>query len=316
MQEQRSTRTGALAVVAFVAGLVVLGLGLNTITAFKAMDQGHIGVIQEGGPLDGRGVAGVKEPGTGVENIGIFNNLRKFPVTQRNYIISADPNRGDRGVVDVFHTPTSDSVVIGVEGQTLFQLNTDHAVLTRFFKQFGVRTFKGKHPYDGDEGWANFLDQQFRPVLDNALREEIGKYRCPQLNAACALIKEGGGQEETAQNIAKIQDAIGRTLQTDLTTTLGGPYFENIRFRLQQITLPDQVTDAVNQANAAKAEVNTQRALAEAAKQKARAARELARAYRENPIAGLIEFAKALPEGSQPIINVGGGNLGLNVGRR
>ena len=315
------------AVVGGVLALVVLIVGLNLLTSLKAQDPGHIGVIQEGGPFDGRGVAGIKDPGTGVEPIGIFNDLRSFPATTRNYIISANPALGDRKNVDVFHTPTTDGVRVDIEGQALFNLNTDHAVLNDFYRKFGVRTFNGLHPYDGDDGWAAFLNQQFRPVLDNALREQIGKYDCAELNASCSLVQAGTEAarrtrqeaQSSAQNIAAIQDAIGKTLEADLSQTLGGPFFVNVRFRLQQITLPARVNDAVEEALAAKTNVQTQAYNADAAEKQALAAERLAKSRRANPYAGLSDVFKALPNGSRPIVNLnlggGGRGLGLNVGR-
>ncbi|MEA2495638.1 MAG: hypothetical protein QOJ29_3549 [Thermoleophilaceae bacterium] len=284
-------------------------MGISSLGTFKAVDPGHVCVVQEGGPLDGRSVSQVREPGEGVTSIGIFNKQRCFPATQRNYIISSDASVGDRQAVDVFHSPTSDSVLVGVEGQALFQLNTAPAVIKDFYKKFGVRTYNGMHPYDSDDGWSAFLAQTFRPVLDNALREEIGKYRCAQLNAACALVKGASSGADTGQNIAEVQTAIGQTLQQDLKQTLGGEYFQNVRFRLQQITLSAKVNDAVDEANAAKAQVSTAQYQVQVAKQRALAARELAKAYEANPYAGLIEFAKSLPTGSQPILNlnIGGG---------
>jgi regulator of protease activity HflC (stomatin/prohibitin superfamily) len=284
-------------------------VGISSLGTFKAVDPGHVCVVQEGGPLDGRSVSQVREPGEGVTSIGIFNKQRCFPATQRNYIISSDASVGDRQAVDVFHSPTSDSVLVGVEGQALFQLNTAPAVIKDFYKKFGVRTYNGMHPYDSDDGWSAFLAQTFRPVLDNALREEIGKYRCAQLNAACALVKGASSGADTGQNIAEVQTAIGQTLQQDLKQTLGGEYFQNVRFRLQQITLSAKVNDAVDEANAAKAQVSTAQYQVQVAKQRALAARELAKAYEANPYAGLIEFAKSLPTGSQPILNlnIGGG---------
>jgi hypothetical protein len=35
------------------------------------------------------------------------------------------------------------------------------------------------HPFDGADGWRAFLAVQFRPVLDNALREAIGHHDNP-----------------------------------------------------------------------------------------------------------------------------------------
>ncbi|MEA2425406.1 MAG: hypothetical protein QOH13_1816, partial [Thermoleophilaceae bacterium] len=304
-----SPRTALIAIAGVVTALAVLIFAFSALGSLKAVDPGHECVVQEGGPLDGRSVSKVREPGEGVSSIGLFNKQRCFPATQRNYIISSDASLGDRQAVDVFHSPTSDSVLVGVEGQALFQLNTNPASMKDFYRKFGVRTYNGEHPYDSDSGWSAFLAQTFRPVLDNALREEIGKYRCAELNAACALVKGAGAPADTGQNISHVQDTIGQTLQQDLKQTLGGDYFQNVRFRLQQITLSAKVNDAVDEANAAKAQVSTAQYKVQVAKQNALAARELAKAYQANPYAGLIEFAKSLPAGSKPILNlnIGGG---------
>ncbi|MGI8593746.1 MAG: hypothetical protein ACR2ML_05170, partial [Solirubrobacteraceae bacterium] len=123
------------------------------------------------GPFDGRSVSEVRQGGEGIKNIGMFNSQRCFPSTERNYIVSSDPSEGDRKSVDFVEVPTLDAVNVRIEGQALFRLNTDPATLSTFYRKFGVRTFDGLHPYQGDDGWRSFLAIQFRPVLDNALRE-------------------------------------------------------------------------------------------------------------------------------------------------
>ena len=93
----------------------------------------------------------------------------------------------------------------------------------------------------------------------------------------------------------------------------------NVRFRLQQITLPERVNDAVEEALAAKTNVQTQAYNADAAEKQALAAERLAKSRRANPYAGLSDVFKALPSGSRPIVDLdlggGGRGLGLNVGR-
>src|SRR3954465_14089266 len=110
MQGGSRPRTGLVAVVAAIVGLFVLIFGIASLGTFKAVDPGHVCVVQQGGPLDGRGIAKVRQPGEGVSSVGLFNKQRCFPATQRNYLISSDPNLGDKATVDVFHTPTKDSV--------------------------------------------------------------------------------------------------------------------------------------------------------------------------------------------------------------
>jgi SPFH domain / Band 7 family len=158
------------------------------LIAFHATGPGEVCVVQEGGPLDGRGVAKVRRPGEGVTNIGTFNQ-RCFPATERNYIISSRANEADPKVVDFVEVPTSDAVAVRIEGQALFRLTADPTVIADFYRRYGVRTFDGAHPYDGDNGWQSFLAIQFRPVLDNVLREAIGRYRCEQLNNTCQYVQ-------------------------------------------------------------------------------------------------------------------------------
>ena len=93
-----------------VGAIVLLIFALNILTAFHSTAPGEVCVVQEGGPLDGRGVAKVRQPGEGVSNIGIFNKQRCFPATERNYIISSRANEADSKTVDFVEVPTSDAV--------------------------------------------------------------------------------------------------------------------------------------------------------------------------------------------------------------
>src|SRR5205807_10655466 len=125
-------------------------------------------------------------PGTHTKFCGLLENYYFLPATQRNYIISADPNRGDRHGVDQIKTPSLDRVPMTVEATVYFKLNTrtndicgfKGGTLRRFFEQICLH-------YDCTDlspggGWDTMLDQQFRPALDQALRIEIGKYNYGQ----------------------------------------------------------------------------------------------------------------------------------------
>ena len=75
-----------------VAGAVVIVIAaIVAIGAFKAVAPSDVCVVQEGGPLDGRGIAEVRQPSGGVSFIGLFDSQRCFPATQRNYVISPLP---------------------------------------------------------------------------------------------------------------------------------------------------------------------------------------------------------------------------------
>jgi regulator of protease activity HflC (stomatin/prohibitin superfamily) len=317
-----------VSVAAAVLLVIVAGVILGS---FKAVAPSDVCVVQEGGPLDGRGISEVRQPSGGVSFIGIFNSQHCFPATQRNYVISPDPAHREQGVtLDFFETPTSDAVQVRIEGQALFRFNTDPQTVKSFYTKYGVRTFDGLHPYDGSEGWSTFLAVQFRPVLDNALREAIGRYRCVQLNNTCAYVQQAADaatgkvdvNQDNSQNLTKVQQEIGETLQADLTSTLGGRYFEDVQFRLVQVRFDEKVQQSITAATAARADVATKRLEAQqkvetaigdrrAAEQKARAIRATRQAYRDNPSQARIDAIRALPADLQAL----GGNLSSIVGR-
>ena len=319
---RRAVLSAGIAV--FALFFLVVGVG-----SLKSVPPSEICVVQEGGPFDGRGVKEIRQPSSGVKFIGPFNSQRCFPATQRNYIISADPTQGDRqGAVDFFETPTQDAVQVRIEGQALFRLSTDAATIERFYQRFGVRTFNGQHPYDGEGGWEAFLGVTFRPVLENALREAIGQYRCVQLNNTCAYVQDVNAavtgkvrSQDTTQNLTAVQTEIAETLQEDLDQTLGGRYFEGVQFRLVQIRFDPVVQESVTNATAARAEVARKRLDAQqrvetaigdrrVAEQKARAIRATRGAYATNPAQARIDAIRSLPEGLQAL----GGNVSAVVG--
>ena len=328
MPDHSLIRRGAAAAVLAVVALVVL---VVAFTGFKSVPPGDICVVQEGGPLDGRGVADVRQPSSGVSFVGTFNSQRCFPATERNYVLSADPRQSDSEAVDFFETPTSDAVQVRIEGQALFRLSTEERAVEQFYRRFGVRTFNGLHPYDGNDGWVAFLNVQFRPVLENALRDAIGQYRCVQLNNTCAYVQDADAVArgrlsgaDNVQNLAEVQGKIAETLQRDLDDTLGGRFFEGVRFRLVQVRFDPEVQRSIVQATAARADVATKRLQAQqkvetaigdrrVAEQKARAIRATRGAYANNPSQARIDAIRALPQNLQAL----GGDVNSIVdGRR
>ena len=325
MQGSAGVRRAALAI---GVGVIALLLFATTVGGFKSVPPGEICVVQEGGPFDGRGVTEGRQPSSGVAFIGAFNSQRCFPATERNYVLSANPTQSDSEAVDFFETPTSDAVQVRIEGQALFRLTTEAKAVEQFDRRFGVRTFNGLHPYDHNEGWVAFLNVQFRPVLENALREAIGQYRCVQLNNTCAYVQDPNAAvkgrvsaEDNVQNLAEVQAKIAETFQRDLNDTLGGPFFEGIRFRLVQVRFDPELQASIVRATAARADVATKRLEAQqkvetaigdrrVAEQKARAIRATRGAYRDNPSQARIDAIRALPQDLQAL----GGQLSSIVG--
>jgi regulator of protease activity HflC (stomatin/prohibitin superfamily) len=290
-------------VIALIFGLVALATG------FDRTQGGEVAVVRNGGPLDNNKVRQVIEPASALTWTGMWSTSHKYPAQQRFYTITSDRQGGDKSGVDVENVPTADGVEVGVEGTVYFTLNTDQAKLKDFDDKYGTRQYRGldgvmRHPYGDDEGWSSFLDQIVRPVISNDLREEIGSFRCSELQASCALVQNAGGTATTptsggAQpsnfNIAKIQNAINTSLAKDLTDTLGGDYIVGVKFNLAKITLPAELQTAINKAQAAFAAVTEAQARVASAKADADANAQRQRGYQSCPACAQIDTLKAIP---------------------
>ncbi|MDP9437012.1 MAG: SPFH domain-containing protein [Actinomycetota bacterium] len=241
------------------------------LTGFTRTSAGEIAVVRDGGPFDDNRVRSVVDPASSRTWSGMLSQVHRYPAQQRFYTITADAEKGDRPGVDVVRVPSSDGVEMGLEGTIYFTLNQDHATLREFDDKFGTRRFRGpdgesRAAYDGDDGWNGFLDAIVRPVIDNDLREQVNGLRCAELVSSCALVQNGStgapvvrGEASSNANIARVQAAINTSLREDLRRTLGGDYLSNIRLTLVRVTLPPQVQEAVNDAQAAFAAITRRR---------------------------------------------------------
>lgn len=310
---------GVLGVIGLVA-IVLLVLLIGWISGFDKTSGGEIAIVRNGGMFDNHKVRQVISPASGLVYAGMWSDVHKYPAQQRFYTISANPNEGDAGTVDVVHVPTSDGVFVGIEGTLYFTLNTDTAgcqgtnssnlqrrhpacAIAEFDNRFGTRTFGGYHPYEGEAGWDNFLNQVIRPVIDNNLREQIGNFPCQELISSCALVQNQGnvrnvsaaqGKKNNA-NIIAIQNAINTSLRADLHSELGGEYLTGLRFILRGVTLPPQVQSAVDDAQAAFGAVSLSEAHVKQAALDAKANRIRQSGYRGCPACAKIDQLKAIP---------------------
>ena len=308
-ETRRPARGGVARWVALLAGFVVVGLAV-LVGLFNGLTKtggGDVAVVRDGGPFDDHRVRQTIQPASNLTWIGWWSTVHRYPAQQRFYTITADPGRGERTGVDVVHTPTSDGVNVGLEATIYFSLNLDAQALRLFDDRFGTRKFRSldgvaRTPYDGDDGWSGFLDQIVRPVIDNDLREQINRFRCSELISSCALVQNGAGRRVAVTggrsnngNFAKVQQAINASLGEDLRRTLGGDFFKGIRFNLVRITLPAKVQRAVDDAQAAFAQVTQAQARVASARADARANRIRQRGYRDCPACATIDELKAIP---------------------
>jgi regulator of protease activity HflC (stomatin/prohibitin superfamily) len=124
------------------------------------------------------------------------------------------------------------------------------------------------------------------------------------LVSSCALVQNARGGlapvgSSNNGNIAKVQQAINSSLTTDLQQTLGGRFFNDIRFNLVRITLPTKVQNAVDDAQAAFAQVTQAQARVQSARADAEANRIRQRGYRDCPACAQIDELKAIPPSVQ-----------------
>jgi hypothetical protein len=305
-------------VLAAVAGFVVLLIGLvGLLSGFDKTRGGEVGVVRNGGWFDNNRVRQVIPAGSNLTWTGFWSTTHMYPAQQRFYTITADASRGDRTGIDVVHTPSSDGVDLGIEGTIYFTMNLDPQTLKTFDDKFGTRQFRGldgtlRYAHDGDEGWSTFLDAVIRPVIDNDLRIQINNFRCAELVSSCALVQNSAtgtpaaappqnvaanGGKNNNTNIAKVQDAVNTSLPKDLREMLGGDFFEGIRFNLVRVTLPANVQDAVNKAQAAYAAVSEAQARVAQAAADAQANKKRQEGYNACPACAQIDIIKALPPG-------------------
>ncbi len=306
----RPVRAAAFGVAAILL-LYGLGTGIAALGSFDRTSGGEVAVVRNGGPFDNHRIRGVIGPASTRTWVGFFSDVHKYPSQQRFYTITADAGKGDRGGVDVVQVPSKDGVEMGIEGTLYFTLNTDHEVLRLFDDKFGTRTFRsvdGKgeyHPYDGGAGWSAFLDSIIRPVIGNDLREQINNFTCAELVSSCALVQIGADPTATRGaavvfssnngNISKVQESINRSLAADLRETLGAEFLTGLRFNLVRITLPGQVQDAVNKAQAEFANVSAAQARVAQAKADAEANQQRQAGYSQCPACASIDQLKAIP---------------------
>lgn len=336
MNRVRNDRGGAaigsaiVVVVVLVVVGVIVGL-INLFGGYDKVDGGHLAVIRNGGSFTNANCKGVLLPGSGRQKVGITTHVHKYPSNQRFYTIAADGS-GDRNGVDVIQVPSSDGIELGIQATVYFQLNIPadknqaKQVLCDFDNKYGTRTFTGndkkqKHAYDGDEGWNAFLDQVVRPVINNALRVEVGNYRCSDLLSSCALLYNanlsptqvsGNQPGQSNINLAKVEQAIGGELQNDFNTSLNGDFLSGVRFNLNGVQLPAAVQNSINQGlqKITAAQANLKAAQADAA---ANEARQLG--YNKCSICGQIDLLKSLPPGITTYAPGGNAVVGLTPGK-
>jgi regulator of protease activity HflC (stomatin/prohibitin superfamily) len=303
IDRSRGAQGVAVLVVAAVCVLGLLILAVAWLGAFERTSGGQVAVIRNGGPFDNNKIRGTLPEASSRTNIGLFSEAHKYPSQQRFYTISSNAGKSDSGLVDRVQVPTSDGVNVDIEGTVYFRLNTDPEVLKDFDNKFGTRTFNGNHPYDGDQGFADFLNTIVRPVIDNNLRKEIGSVRGADVNPSIALVQNQGDQSKVSadqgqkanERIADVERAVNEGLENDIRAQLGGDYLVDIRFTMNKAVPPPEIQQAINRAQSAFAGVSQAQAKLRKAEIEARANEVRQQGYQRCPACARIDMLRAIP---------------------
>src|SRR4051812_31435564 len=306
--------------IAVTAALGIAGLSILLFIAGARLvrqDIGHVGVIRNGGPLDGRSIRQIVLPGSGLTWAGWFSQKpHEYPARSvvLLYTVTSDANRGHRAGIDVVTVPTRDGVQVGLEGTVYYHFSgeQDLTALRQFDKTFGTRQYsvggKALRPYEGEDGFQTMVENVFRPALDNDLRREIGAFQCAEVVTACKLVRRVSSPRagsEPSGNMALIQARVNRSLEDDLADALGGRYFVDVHFRLERVTLPHNVQTAVTAAQAGNAKVHVAKAKLREGRYEARRNELLGRSYNRSPGLANVNAVRAAPRQSTVIINTG-----------
>ena len=240
----------ALAALAVAVVLMVLSQSAN---AFKSTPVDKVGLSYTGGPIAGIHFQRVVAPGSGRFFNGFFSSLRLLPATQRNYILSKNPDESDRRTSDFIPGPTKDRVIAEVELAVTFKLNTEPATVRRFYEQLCLK-YRCEDLSPGG-GWSRLLNENFRPVLENAVQQETRQVNAADLN-------------NNQEVITRMQAGIGSHLKDDFNQVLGGNFFcgptfdrnqpsvcPEFEFVITNITLPKDLQDAFTAQQSSAAQV-------------------------------------------------------------
>jgi len=226
---------------------IVRGVGITVVVIFaivllstllgsvKKTPRDQIGISYGGGPIEGQHFQRIVQPGSNLFINGFADHLYLYPVTQRNYIISARPDEGDVGGQDTVTAPSKDRIPVTFQVATYFKLNTDK--LRKFHEQIGL-----KYKAWSESGWDRMLHDSFRQQIEFALQREARKYEVADIYA-------------NQEVLTAIQREIGSVLKENVSDILGDEYFcgptyqpgsgcPDFTFILKHIDIADAVRSA------------------------------------------------------------------------
>jgi hypothetical protein len=95
VQRVRMHRRGGAfrkALIAVIAGLVLIVGATALLGGYGSTDGGHIAIVRNGGPLDNTKIRQIVTSGSGRTRIGLYSTMHKYPTSQRFFTISSSGN--------------------------------------------------------------------------------------------------------------------------------------------------------------------------------------------------------------------------------
>lgn len=341
------------AVLIVVVGLaIIFGIGtfIGILVSINKTGPTTVEVIRNGGPFDSKDIREVRGPSQTVKISGIWSEGRDYIAGNENryYKVSSDPSLGQQSGSDFIQVPTKDGVNVEADAQITFRTDfTDEAgivtkcnaqvdcegydlLVEKFDTAYGNRNFTsktgGSHKvWEGNDGWNAFLDSIFRPVVENAFREQIGSINCSDLVSSCALVQSSiAGQEENAvkftpknnqANFERIQTHVQNKIENGVKEALGSEYLTGFKVQLTKVTLPETVQSAIDDAQSNFAQIAEARARKEQAQYQAEANEVLAKSLEASGQLVFLKAAEALAKNSNATIILGEPGTGLTLGK-
>jgi hypothetical protein len=335
------------AIVAFVIFIWAIIILVGALDSINKTGPTTVAVIRNGGPFQAKTIREVRGPAEGTKISGLFSQVRDYIAGNetRYYTVSSDPSLGDTSGSDFIKVPTRDGVNVALDAQITFYTNftnksgeitpcneeTDCSgfkyLVEKFDTSYGNRQFASKtggehHVWEGNTGWNAFLDSIFRPVVENAFREQIGSVDCADLVSSCALVQSSvEGAEANAKftpqdnrtHFQEIQDNVQNEIESDIKKALGSEYLVGFHVQLTKVELPKEVQGAIDAAQSNFAQIAEARAQKEQAQYKAEANEIISKSLLSNPNLTYLKAVEALKNSTATII-LGEPGMGLNIG--
>lgn len=306
------------AVIAVVGGIFLIVVLTLVLSAFKSTPVDKVGLSYTGGPIAGIHFQRVVKPGSGQFFNGFFASLHELPATQRNYIVSKNPQEGDRRQPDFIPGPTKDRVISEIELAVTFKLNTEPRTVRRFYEQLCVKYHCEDLSPGG--GWDKLLDDNFRQVLENAVQQETRQINAADLN-------------NNQATITRMQSDIASHLKNDFNDVLGGNFFcgptfdrdhpdvcPDFKFVIKNITLPKDLQDAFTSQQSSAAQIVVKQNEASQAKATAEGVAAQQNAVQGSLTPQYLEYLKVQAEtqcaqraGCTLVISQGGTSPNVNI---